>query len=479
MFSLLSFFRKTKKPEPSKNSEESLENPKILADSLYKQNKEISGKNKTLSLLGRLYEISILTLGSKDLASRISQTVQSNFGFDLVGVLLYNRESDALTPLALASSDRLRKIKSASVPVFTKSPVPLSKTSLFNSVVKTKTNGVSRKIDEVWGPLVSDKVLSSIKTQANIKSTLAYPLIIQNDVIGVLVLSLNRLYDNLAEFEKESIKNFINVIAVALDKAILYEQLKINNEQLKIMDLARAEFISIASHQLRTPPATIKWYLAAVLAGDYGRFNPKIRTALEKSQLTNNTLISLIDDMLNASRIERGKMEFLFEYTDVEKLTEETVMELTPQAIMHKLKLEYKKPKIKLPQILADKEKLQQVVNNLIDNAIKYTKTGTVSVELSKTASDLVIKVKDTGKGLAPGEHDAIFQKYGRGKDSQKHASGLGLGLYVAKVVVEHHKGKIRAESPGLNKGTTFIVTLPLKTDLKAETFDLTKNQMP
>src|SRR5690606_40872292 len=87
-------------------------------------------------------------------------------------------------------------------------------------------------------------------------------------------------------------------------------------------------------------------------------------------------------------------------------------------------------------------------------------------------STDFIIKIKDRGKGIAREELKAIFEKYGRGRQSKKDSDGLGLGLYVAKVVVEYHKGKIWAESKGLNKGTTFVVTLPIKTDLKAETFD-------
>jgi signal transduction histidine kinase len=257
----------------------------------------------------------------------------------------------------------------------------------------------------------------------------------------------------------------------------LSDELANANDKLTVLDKARAEFISIASHQLRTPPATIKWYLAAILHGDYGTFTPKIQKALERAQITNNDLISLIDDMLNASRIERGKMEFLFEETDVVTLAENVVMQLIPQALQKNLKLVWKKPSQKFPTLLADKEKLSQVFNNLIDNAIKYSKVGDIKIELTKTNSELIFKVKDNGKGVAKQDLKTIFEKYGRGTDSKKQASGLGLGLYVAKIVVEHHKGKIWAESLGLGKGTTFVVSLPIKTDLKAEIFDLTQNQ--
>ncbi|MDE2312137.1 MAG: hypothetical protein KGJ93_03580 [Patescibacteria group bacterium] len=257
----------------------------------------------------------------------------------------------------------------------------------------------------------------------------------------------------------------------------LTKQLAAANEQLKALDQARSEFITIASHQLRTPPATIKWYLSAVLNGDYGRVVKAQREILEKTNRTNNSLISLIDDMLNVSRIERGKMEFLFEPADLLSLAELTHEQLLPIAQEKHLALTFNKPK-KIPQLMADKEKIRQVMNNLIDNAIKYTKTGSIAVKLSATAEEVRFEVKDTGKGISPEEQNSIFEKFSRGKESIKQSAGLGLGLYVAKIVIAQHKGKIWAESGGKDQGSTFIFTLPIHNDLRQTTLlDLTKNQ--
>lgn len=251
---------------------------------------------------------------------------------------------------------------------------------------------------------------------------------------------------------------------------VLTKQLETANTQLKVLDQARSEFISIASHQLRTPPATIKWYLSSVLAGDYGKFDPETKIALEKVEITNNSLISLIDDLLNVSRIERGTMEFLFEETDVQAITQLTVDQLQPQAIMKKLSIEFQKPETPLPLIMADKEKLRQVFNNLIDNAIKYTTQGVVRVSIALEADSIVVRVSDNGKGIAPDQLVSIFEKFKRGKESAMHATGLGLGLYVAKIIMAQHKGRIWAESPGEGRGSTFACSLPVHSGLKETT---------
>ncbi len=251
---------------------------------------------------------------------------------------------------------------------------------------------------------------------------------------------------------------------------ILTKQLELANEKLKTLDKARAEFISIASHQLRTPPSTIKWYLSAILSGDYGKVPKNLEEQLKKTKQTNDHLISLIEDMLNVSRIERGKMEFLFEPTNVEELAQFAFEQLVPIAKDKKLEFKYQPPASPLPGIMADKEKLRQVMNNIIDNALKYTKAGFVKVELSGTADQIIFKVQDSGKGVNAEEVGNIFQKYTRGKESVKQSAGLGLGLYVAQVIINQHKGKLWVESSGEGKGSTFLFSIPINNGLKQTT---------
>lgn len=259
---------------------------------------------------------------------------------------------------------------------------------------------------------------------------------------------------------------------------ILDKQLESANVKLKVLDQARADFISIASHQLRTPPASIKWYLAAILDGDYGKFDDSVKDQLRKTASTNNSMIALIDDLLNASRIERGKMEFVFVPTNLAEITQITVDQLLPQAEIRKLNLVFQKPKVELPIITADKEKLRQVINNLIDNAIKYTTQGKIEVTVIQKNKDLVFKVTDSGRGVTPDQIKGIFEKYERGKSAARNSSGLGLGLYVAKVIIEQHKGKIWVESKGEGKGSSFFFSIPIKGQVANTEFDLAKAQV-
>lgn len=259
---------------------------------------------------------------------------------------------------------------------------------------------------------------------------------------------------------------------------VLSKKLENANEQLKDLDQARADFITLTSHQLRTPPATLKWYLSAIRQGDYGQMDEGVKEMVVKAEITNNSLISLIEDLLNASRIERGKMEFLFEPADLEELTRFTVEQLLPQARMKKLELSYTPPKKEVPKVLVDREKVRQVINNFIDNAIKYTLKGSISVWVEADDKNVYVKVKDTGKGVAKNIAPSLFAKYSRGKDAAIHSTGIGLGLFVAKIVIENHKGVIGVESEGEGKGSTFYFSLPIHNDLPhTKVMDLVKQK--
>ena len=246
----------------------------------------------------------------------------------------------------------------------------------------------------------------------------------------------------------------------------LTQELSDANVQLKQLDQARADFLTLTSHQLRTPPATIKWYLAAIQSGDFGALPKDAAEAIAKTEVTNNALISLIDDLLNASRIERGKLEFLFEPVKLDELTKFTVEQLQPQAHLKGLELLFESSATPVPEALADKEKIRQVVNNFIDNAIKYSTKGSIIARVKVEGNFITVEVQDTGKGIEKDVINSLFHKYSRGKDSVTHATGIGIGLYVAKIVVENHKGEIGAKSEGVGKGSIFYFRIPIKNDL-------------
>lgn len=232
-------------------------------------------------------------------------------------------------------------------------------------------------------------------------------------------------------------------------------------EDLKNLDKAKDEFISIASHQLRTPLTIIKGYISMILEGSYGKISDKIEKALINVFNSNERLIKLVNELLTVSKIEAGRIEMNLEKIDLASLILDLKKEFMIKAEEKKLYLRFKTPK-SLPKILVDKMKIRQVILNIIDNAIRYTHKGGIEIRIKEYNSKIRIIIQDTGEGLTREEKSVLFSSFSRGSAGTKFwTGGTGLGLYVAKNFIDLHKGKIWAESEGKSKGTAFYIELP------------------
>jgi signal transduction histidine kinase len=238
-------------------------------------------------------------------------------------------------------------------------------------------------------------------------------------------------------------------------------QLKQANEDLKKLDKAKSDFISIASHQLRTPLTAIRGFTSMILEGSYGRITNVVKDKLEKVYESSDRLIRLVNDLLDLSHMEGGKMEFNFQKVSITQMVKSVCEELDIQAQKKKLKMAINLPEQEL-FVKADDQKLRQVVMNLIDNGVKYTDKGKVEVFLKEQDGKIIFSVKDTGMGMKEEEIQNLFQKFVRGSEaSHYHTEGAGIGLYVARQLIEAHQGRVWAESEGEGKGSTFLVELP------------------
>jgi signal transduction histidine kinase len=243
------------------------------------------------------------------------------------------------------------------------------------------------------------------------------------------------------------------------------------NDELKKLDQAKSDFISIASHQLRTPLTVIKGYGSMMLEGSFGQMPAPIKDNLQKIYDSNERLIALVEDLLNISRIESGRLQYNWEIGQLEEMVGSVCEELKGNAVKKGLKFEYAAPAKPLAPIKLDKTKLRQVAINLIDNSIKYTEKGGLAVSLSQEGNNLKFCVADTGMGIRPDELPNLFKKFSRGEETSiVHTEGTGLGLYVGKMMVEAHGGRIWAESEGEGKGAKFCFEIPIadgKADVK------------
>lgn len=232
------------------------------------------------------------------------------------------------------------------------------------------------------------------------------------------------------------------------------------NLRLQELDKQKTEFLSIASHQLRTPLSILKGYIELIKDGGYGKITKQTREILNNMDESNEHLIKLVDEFLNISRIEQGRTKFTFASFDISHMIDGVVEELKMKAQDKDINVQWKNSS---PiNLVGDEEKIRHVVYNFIDNALKYSDGGNVKVVVDKEIDGWAIMVNDKGLGFNKTDEVNFFQKFYRGENVKgTNVNGTGLGLYVCRKFIEAHGGKVWAHSPGLGKGGQFGFWLP------------------
>lgn len=228
------------------------------------------------------------------------------------------------------------------------------------------------------------------------------------------------------------------------------------------VDKAKTEFVSLASHQLRTPLTSIGWYSEMLLEGDSGKLKPEQQEHVQVIADSNKRMVDLVNSLLNVSRIDLGTFAIDPKPTKLQDVSESVLSELVPQIAVRKTVIK-KSYDTSVKEINVDPQLIRIVFQNLLSNAVKYTpEKGTVSVSISKKPRSVQIVVSDTGFGIPKKDQAKIFSKLFRAENAvEKEPDGNGLGLYIVKAIIEQSKGKISFVSTE-GKGTTFTVDLPL-----------------
>jgi signal transduction histidine kinase len=311
-------------------------------------------------------------------------------------------------------------------------------------------------------------------------ATVAIPLKTEKEVVGVLLLGEKSSGDMYSQQDLSVLEIIAPEIAVAIENAKSYEEinrfnitlrqevkratyrLKEKNTQLMELDKAKDEFISMASHQLRTPLTAIKGYLSMLLEGDAGDIKVSQYDFINEAYSGANRMVGLINDLLNVSRMETGRFFLELKEVDIERVVEEEVKQLQNTAKAKGLYLKIER-KGKVPHIWADETKIRQVVMNFMDNAIYYTNNGGVTVVLSHDRDNFIYEVKDTGIGVPKAQREHLFEKFFRADNARTaRPDGTGLGIYLAKRVITDHGGEVIFDSVE-GKGSTFGFKFPLK----------------
>ncbi|MDP3954044.1 MAG: ATP-binding protein [bacterium] len=270
--------------------------------------------------------------------------------------------------------------------------------------------------------------------------------------VGVFILVLG--------FGALLIKSVLNEVRQREKLEILTEDLEASNKKLQELDKLKSEFLSFASHQVKAPMSIVKGYADLIAGGSYGQIPDKVKETAEKIKSSVDKLIFLVNDFLDLRKIEEGKMQYDFEKADVVDIVKEVSEGTKTLADIKDIELSFEAT---APAIEAtiDVQKFRQVIQNLVENAVKYTLKGWVKVTVSQQNNFAVITVSDSGLGMPGDLIPTLFEQFHRGQ-SDKKIRGTGLGLYIAKQIIDAHHGTIKATSEGDDKGSTFIVEIPL-----------------
>ena len=268
---------------------------------------------------------------------------------------------------------------------------------------------------------------------------------------GYVVRSLQKVETELLRANNELIK--MNLI---------YSKI---NRRLKEVDQMKTEFISVASHQMRTPLSATKWVLRMILDGDLGSLNTQQREMLNKGYQTNERMIMLINDLLNVSRIEEGRFQYRFVHMSLEEVVESVIQEMAESIKKKEVTFEYRKSETPLAKVNIDPQKIHLILQNLIDNGLKYTPPGgKIVLELRQADDRLICSITDNGVGIPREQQGRIFSKFFRADNViRMQTDGSGLGLFIVKNIIEKHHGSVWFESSE-GRGTTFYFSLPIET---------------
>jgi signal transduction histidine kinase len=272
--------------------------------------------------------------------------------------------------------------------------------------------------------------------------------------------SERRAKESLEELNK-NLERRVNEQTREIRKA--YEVEKRANQELKRLDEAKTQFSLATQHHLRTPLTSMAGYLDLLLGGTYGKVSGKIKEVLKKFSFSTNSEIKIVNELLDISQFQMGK-EIVFIKDDVRvgDIVKEAISDVKLEAEKKGIALNLDIPE-NLPTIKGDLQKLKVAIYNIIDNAVKYTQKGSITITIHNTNSKLLITVKDTGAGIPKEFQRDMFNKvFERGEDAMKmFATGRGIGLFITSKIITSHKGKIWAESEGDGKGSTFFIELP------------------
>lgn len=395
-----------------------------VTEETYRQNLQLADTNQTLLLLRKIDEIVLSSVTEASMVmERLAETVVNETDFIFCGIYLRDTRKGLLVPHAVkfrrpGSGHRaLNRLGSLPVPLrHPTNPMPRS--------VKKLLIVQEEHLFEVLKPALPIDDAEEMQAALGIKTFFICPLTARSEVLGTMVVGSTETPEHLNFYQRSLLERLTPAVGVAIDNTTLYAQtqeaakrLRTANRHLKDLDKAKDEFISMASHQLRTPLTSIKGYLSMLLEGNAGPIADPQKEYLEFAYGGSQRMVNLISDLLNVSRMSAGKFMIEKSAVDLNKVVAEETQQLQQHAEAKGLKLTFMPPKQPVPIIQLDEGKTRQVIMNFIDNAIYYTKKGRVTVTLEVIGDKVQLKVADSGIGVPKAARAKLFSKFFRAEN--------------------------------------------------------------
>jgi signal transduction histidine kinase len=435
-----------------------------VTEEMYKRNKELAETNKTLSLLRTIDALVLESHASlKTVCEHITEAITQATDYPFVGLFTRSTPSEEkMTLYGYSGKDFLGSGLDLHLPK--PAHVDLSKNIMDHpnsshriALEDISANDVSEYLD------YSEAEVKHLLKILPLKSVYVVKLVVRRRLVGLLVAGFYTTTTQIGESDVLLMDRLSESIGVALDNKLLFEenqrvlrQLKLSNAKLRALDEAKDDFISMASHQLRTPLTSVKGYISMVVEGDAGELNDTQKNMLGQAFLSSQRMVYLIADLLNVSRLRTGKFVIETSPVNLSGIIEEELAQLTETAKSRKVTLNFKAPK-DFPDLMLDDTKIRQVIMNFADNAIYYSKTnGHVDFKLVENAHSVELRITDDGIGVPKSEQHHLFTKFYRAGNARKaRPDGTGLGLFMAKKVIIAQGGVLIFESKE-GKGSTF-----------------------
>ena len=428
-----------------------------------------TGKGKMISSLQRINKAILSTLNYEKVVEEVVNLVLQELdylklGYKISVLTIVDKKEKVVKRISFSPTKEAWGVLKKGNVKFHEVKIPLTaKENVLVRAIKDKKVYITHDLSDVFYPEKTREVWREVQKQVGIETSLIFPLIVRDESIGAMIFSLTKNEKKITDEEKGILSGFTDAVAVALENANLYRRLQQINTKLKYLDKQKNEFISVAAHELRAPMTAIKGFLSMIMEGDAGRINDKVKDYLAEAVQGNDRLIRLVNNMLNVSRIEEGRMVYKMGNINLAKAAETVFNEFKITAQDKKLKISLNISSGLKDKVNVDQDRIHEVISNLISNAIKYTDKGSISINLSQPDKNTVrLEVKDTGLGISEEEQKKLFEKFVQTSSGAGKQMGSGLGLYITKLLVEKFGGKLGLESEE-SKGSTFWFELPVK----------------